>query len=736
MGKSRRLNKLISKWIKSDLPEDRSPVILLGVTRLSPASSPLRTRRPFSLPLALGAVSNCSKNSQVRRNSSVSSDNSRRRPYVSKRRANNNGDCRPRSAPHQIVPVETPEPSPEIRPSAAAKNVIGTPLNVAATFPVPAMDTSVDSIGACSLDMEASVEMSDWSEVSSDGTLRSASIVTPIDRHHHHHLPSYLSLACTVNGYSTTTNYDPIRLARSRDASPHRPETDHQSLVNQHPYSAKQNLLSPPNVVPLPDQNGTAMTDNLLDRHRHEEFYRSTTKTTFLAQESSFTPDIFAKDSVDSCAELKSQSIQSKCVTFESNAVTALESTVRKEFSNGTETKSSIQQRVERLYGPGALAQCFVSPRPKKHHNHESEYRETEDRHSKSLDEVGDAKNGCYFLKIMDEQTSIQKRVERLYGPGALAQCFVSPRPKKHHSHESEDREAEDRHSKSLTDKLLDDIGRETSMKQSSSSPSLPVLRHLRPEFRAQLPIISGRKSTQTSMQKSLTVPKLHSEGANVNGHSNINEEQRHVSDVTTAVKENGCSKQSLNEVGENKNGYYFLRILDEQTSRLSELADKVESELTNAELSEEVVGKLRSASGKARLLVSQKMQQFRGLCTNNINQSPGDAFPTTNEDLQGFWDMVMLQVDQVDKLFDEIEALKANNWKEVPSKKGPTKVNGASKASRKGVSKPKATSTVTDEARKQREEQRKRLIEERRKAMKAQRTNRSNIEIFVQESS
>lgn len=49
-----------------------------------------------------------------------------------------------------------------------------------------------------------------------------------------------------------------------------------------------------------------------------------------------------------------------------------------------------------------------------------------------------------------------------------------------------------------------------------------------------------------------------------------------------------------------------------------------------------------------------------------DLNQVDGEAFPTTNEDLQGFWDMVMLQVDQVDMLFKEIKALKANNWVEV----------------------------------------------------------------------
>lgn len=49
-------------------------------------------------------------------------------------------------------------------------------------------------------------------------------------------------------------------------------------------------------------------------------------------------------------------------------------------------------------------------------------------------------------------------------------------------------------------------------------------------------------------------------------------------------------------------------------------------------------------------------------------NQVPGEEFPTTNEDLAGFWDMVMLQVVQVNELFDQIEKLRSSHWQEVRS--------------------------------------------------------------------
>lgn len=57
------------------------------------------------------------------------------------------------------------------------------------------------------------------------------------------------------------------------------------------------------------------------------------------------------------------------------------------------------------------------------------------------------------------------------------------------------------------------------------------------------------------------------------------------------------------------------------ESSHLLHLADQVEIEAEQSDLPEEVKGKLRAAYGKARLLVSQKLEQFKGLCANNINQ-------------------------------------------------------------------------------------------------------------------
>ena len=86
----------------------------------------------------------------------------------------------------------------------------------------------------------------------------------------------------------------------------------------------------------------------------------------------------------------------------------------------------------------------------------------------------------------------------------------------------------------------------------------------------------------------------------------------------------------------------------------------------TTVSSSEELTGKIRAATGKAKLLLAQKFEQFAGLCHKNLTQSPGEPFPTTGQDLAGFWDMVTIQVEHIKTLFGEIQRLKDNGWVEV----------------------------------------------------------------------
>ncbi|KAB7506943.1 Disks large-associated protein 4 [Armadillidium nasatum] len=133
--------------------------------------------------------------------------------------------------------------------------------------------------------------------------------------------------------------------------------------------------------------------------------------------------------------------------------------------------------------------------------------------------------------------------------------------------------------------------------------------------------------------------------------------------------------------------------------------------------MSEEVKGKLLAASGKAKLLINQKLEQFKGLCFKNINTSPSDEFATTNEDLAGFWDMVKIQVENVKDLFKEIDQLRLNNWKEVKNQV-PNSTNKI--PAKKVITTKKLKSTKTDATKKAiKSDKQESSSDERRKQMR-----------------
>ncbi|XP_033624131.1 disks large-associated protein 4-like [Asterias rubens] len=125
------------------------------------------------------------------------------------------------------------------------------------------------------------------------------------------------------------------------------------------------------------------------------------------------------------------------------------------------------------------------------------------------------------------------------------------------------------------------------------------------------------------------------------------------------------------------KDGHYYLRIVNEEQSRLETLSMAANKDMEK-ELSEEVCGKLRATIGKAYLLTHKKFKQFRGLCEQNVNPSEADVLSVTDLDLAGFWDMVLIQVDDVNSMFKEIEGFRQNGWR--TPKQSPQKLKACGK--------------------------------------------------------
>jgi len=216
------------------------------------------------------------------------------------------------------------------------------------------------------------------------------------------------------------------------------------------------------------------------------------------------------------------------------------------------------------------------------------------------------------------------------------------------------------------------------------------------------------------------------------------------------------------------KDGEYFLQHTHFEEDRIRGQSLRAEAYLRSHDLPEDAMGRIRSAIGKANLLLTQKFGQFRELCNSHMQPDPEER-ETKWEDLQGFWDMVKIQVDLIDDEFANIELQRENGWQEIDilptSKKSsansspksanvsaastPSATPGHTPSTKRRGMKPKAVSSDPEspdrrnqkaQAAKARDEARKKMLAERRAAMKQQQQQdtpeaEAVVEIFVPES-
>ncbi|XP_012535325.1 uncharacterized protein LOC105836083 [Monomorium pharaonis] len=556
--------------------------------------------------------------------------------------------------------------------------------------------------------------------------------------------PSYLGLACSISGYSGITRYDSkLREGfRSRDSSPGtRLITRDTSPAG---FRSNENLN-----VPTPQHPSKSQSISPLAMERQNGFTNGVKEEckveTYMESRSSISMTCQGYSEVDKGVSLHA--------TFPELSPIRMGASVSKRSSGLSPMLSCGQQNKSMDTG-------FSSPKQGVINLSGTSFSDTSVLNGSSVE------SQVLNTSSNSEKSFIQQRVERLYGPGALAQGFFFKRSvTKLNTSDSSCSKSSNNNEISL-----DNANAEESLK------NLPVLRHLRPEFRAQLPVVSSRKPTDGTeqvikpLQRVMPVTRKTEQKSSTTNSQNsivrripitiegdvsqcdttnksIPDQQPAAPQVVLPVLEPSASSmniakqaQEAEKVVEEKDGHYFMKLLKQETDRLLSLAASAEAELASSDtLPEEAAGKLRSAAGKARLLTSQKMQQFEGLCQKNINQVPDEEFPTTNEDLAGFWDMVMLQVVQVNELFDQIENLRKSQWQEVmPDKKAAStsQQNGKRRVIPVHKAKPTANSEVNKKAREAREQARRQMIEERRRAMRSNAQNVDNsVEIFAPET-
>lgn len=158
----------------------------------------------------------------------------------------------------------------------------------------------------------------------------------------------------------------------------------------------------------------------------------------------------------------------------------------------------------------------------------------------------------------------------------------------------------------------------------------------------------------------------------------------------TTEVEHTSPSPVQTND------GRYYLDLVEQEKASISELVRDAEKTLETKgnQLNEDAIGAIRSAIGKANLLMQKKCKQFEELCDANINSSEGEQFATLNEDLAGFWDMLSIQFNEVRKAFGGLD-----EPSKEPENDSSNNNNNKDKASRAG-NKPKLSAQKDQERR------------------------------------
>ncbi|XP_052427234.1 disks large-associated protein 5-like isoform X6 [Carassius gibelio] len=107
----------------------------------------------------------------------------------------------------------------------------------------------------------------------------------------------------------------------------------------------------------------------------------------------------------------------------------------------------------------------------------------------------------------------------------------------------------------------------------------------------------------------------------------------------------------------------YFRAVMASETEHLTGLSELWESRFDDTSIPEETRDQMRTAVGQARLLMKERFGQFNRL-VDDCDLGRGEKI-TTCTDLQGFWDMVYFQVEDVNKKFNALKEAEAREWKE-----------------------------------------------------------------------
>ncbi|XP_076756075.1 uncharacterized protein LOC143426472 [Xylocopa sonorina] len=139
-------------------------------------------------------------------------------------------------------------------------------------------------------------------------------------------------------------------------------------------------------------------------------------------------------------------------------------------------------------------------------------------------------------------------------------------------------------------------------------------------------------------------------------------------------MKDTVMKSLNISVEDEERTAQYFQFLLNKEVERLNELCEKWLKIKADPETTEDGQYEINQAIGQTNLLISKKFERFRGLVAD-CETGKGEMLVTC-KDLQGFWDMMYMEVKNCNLRFEKLEKLRSQGWKEdeVPLNKPVTR--------------------------------------------------------------
>lgn len=113
----------------------------------------------------------------------------------------------------------------------------------------------------------------------------------------------------------------------------------------------------------------------------------------------------------------------------------------------------------------------------------------------------------------------------------------------------------------------------------------------------------------------------------------------------------------------EERTAQYFKFLLNKETLRLQELCENWSKIRLEKDVPDDAAYEINQAVGQTNLLITKKFERFRGL-VQDCETGRGEMLVTC-KDLQGFWDMMYMEIENCDLRFKKLEQRQSRGWQE-----------------------------------------------------------------------